>query len=352
MCLVKELILRKIKILVLNINDLGGIERVALNLFNMFKQTELYSNVEIVSVCGDVALSNFKYLKGSSEQSKLIEFAKALDENTVVLSLYDRFSIKLSLIRKVYSLKFRIYACQHADYYAHPILTRILRLLTYRWVDKIIALTSEDGSIYDKLFKNVHVIPNVLSFYPESVSSFSNRNISCAVAGRLVPIKQYDHFVEFLNKVKLCGLNDVGVYRVFGDGSETRRLEKLLNDFGLRSSDILVGKVSNIEEQLCDTRFFFVTSLRESFSMVILEAMACGCIVISYDCPTGPRELINNGYNGFLVPINDREALFSCYIKLLSNPDACQRISNNAREYSKRFLEENIVKQWVSVLHE
>lgn len=336
----------KIKILVLNIDDLGGIERVAVNLCNMFLKSKQFTDIEIVSVNGSDSVKNSRVLKGNSEGSKLLNFAKSLDKDTIVLSLYDRFSIKLALIRRLYHLSFYLTACQHADYYAHRLHTRLLRLLTYKWVDKIIALTQEDALLYKKHFKNIEVIPNSLSFYPEKVVSVNSRSISSAVAGRLVPIKQYEHFIYFIGKV----WDSNKVFKIFGEGPERQKLESLCQELELKHEEILFGKSNEIEEKLNDIRFFVVTSLRESFSMVILEAMACGCIVISYDCPTGPRELIDNGINGFLIPINDIDALTQCYQSLESNPELCQKISDNARAYSKNFLDNKIIVKWRKVL--
>lgn len=336
----------KIKILLLNINELGGIERVAVNLCRMLLSNNTSHDVEIVSLNGTKLVSNCRFLQGSSESNKLYEFSKNIEADTIVLSLYDRLSIKLSIIRKIFSFKFRLFACQHADYFAHRLHTRALRRITYCWVDKIITLTKQDAQLYRKHFEYVYVIPNSLSFYPESVSFFSSRSINAAVAGRLVPIKQFDHFIHFLSNIEASTNN-----KIFGEGVERDKLYKLLSYNGLNGNDILVGKVENIEIELSNTKFFFVTSLRESFSMVILEAMACGCVVISYDCPTGPKELIEDGVNGFLVPLNDTEALINRYSLLVKNPDLCQKISDNARVFSKEFLDKSVINKWMDVFN-
>lgn len=336
----------KIKILVLNINDLGGIERVAINLLKMFSEEVYINDVEIVSVHGDGG--KYKFLEGKNENLKLKKFIETLDDNTIVLSLYDRFSIKLSILKHFFGYKFKLYACQHADYFAHKVHTRFLRKISYLWVDKIIVLTKKDTDIYKKFFSNVYTIPNVLSFYPDRVKDINIRDIECAVAGRLVPIKQYDHFVFFLSKIHEHDKK----YRIYGDGEEFRTLDNLLKDASLESSSILAGKSNDIEKELSNTKFFFVTSLRESFSMVILEAMACGCIVISYDCPTGPSELIEHGENGFLIDLNDKTKLVECYESIMSNPDKCEYISNNARIFAKNFLQSKVISQWKSVFNE
>lgn len=338
----------KIKILVLNINDLGGIERVAVNLYNMFLKLGSYESVEIVSVYGNGGVNNNRVLKGGSEKVKLFRFANTLDRDTVVLSLYDRLSIKLSILRLIRFRNFKLFACQHADYFAHPFHTRVLRGVMYKWVDKIIALTQKDCHLYKKKFSDVYVIPNALSFFPQEVSLISNRKNDCAVAGRLVKIKQYNHFVEFIKRTQSKNIS----HKILGSGVEENHLQNLIEQAGLNDKNILVGEVKDIEIELDNIKFFFVTSLRESFSMVILEAMACGCIVISYDCPTGPGELINSGINGFLVPINNIDALVDCYEQLVKDPSLCQEISMNAREFSKNFLDNKIIDKWNDIIYE
>ncbi|MDC5973691.1 glycosyltransferase [Proteus mirabilis] len=341
-----------IKILVLDITALGGIERVALNMKDMLTQDLYFDSVEIISVTGDTSSMNgVNTLKnGSNENKKLYEFAKNLKENTIVLSLYDRFSIKLSIIRKLFNFKFSLYACQHADYFAHPIKTRILRYITYQWVDKIISLTKQDAVYYKKKFKNVYTIPNALGYYPLSVKKFNNREIDCAAAGRLVPIKQFEHYISLLEKIYNCGYGRA--FRIHGEGPEYSALKNKILGSNLRDLCILSGKSKNIYQELNNTKFFFVTSERESFSMVILEAMACGCVVISYDCPTGPRELIENNINGILIPLNDQLALINKYKELLHNPELCQKISDNARAYSKKFLSSKILINWKFIFNE
>ncbi|MGJ7335659.1 glycosyltransferase [Morganella morganii] len=339
----------KIKILVLNINDLGGIERVAVNLLNMFKSDTRFST-QIVSLNGTTCHPDYVILEGKNENNKLIKFIKEMDSDTIVLSLYDRFSIKLSILRKLikYKQKFKLIACQHADYYAHRIHTRMLRFITYNWVDAIIALTLQDANLYKKHYNNVHTIPNALSFYPKNIPSFNSRNIDCAVAGRLVPIKQYNHFIYLLSHFTTERYN----FKIYGEGMEYDNLKAQLNNANLNSESILVGKTDCLENELINTKFFFVTSLRESFSMVILEAMACGCVVISYDCPTGPRELIDNNVTGILIPLNKKEMLVEKYNWLRNNPELCQEISNRARKNSSLFLKKDILKKWISLFNE
>ncbi|MEZ8557557.1 glycosyltransferase [Vibrio cyclitrophicus] len=337
----------KIKILVLNINDIGGIERVAFNMLEMFKKDRLLSNVEIVSINGESDCSDIKVLTGQDENRKLFYFSKSLDSDTLVLSLYDRFSIKLSFIRGLLKSDFKLYACQHADYFAHRMSTRLLRRIFYCGVDKIIALTNTDSDLYKKHFSKVYTIPNVLGYYPDNALKHNDRHIDCAAAGRLVPIKQYDHYYHLLSVIN--PLKENQSFKLYGDGPESKTLSDLLTSKGMVPEIIQVGTTENIYVELNNTKFFFVTSLRESFSMVILEAMACGCVVISYDCPTGPRELIQHGINGYLVQANDISGLANCYKELFENPEMCQEISNNARFTALKYVESNILKIWKGI---
>ena len=241
----------KIKILVLNISDLGGIERAAMNLYNTFKTSPVTSDVQIISINGKSDKPYAITLKGNSENSKLLYFSKNIDKNTIVLSMYDRFSIKLSIIRKLFHLNFQLYACQHADFFAHKPHTRLLRSIFYRWVDKIIALTEEDSKLYKLKFKHTYVVPNVLSFYPQNIQLLKDRKIDCAAAGRLVPIKQFDHFIYFLQKIyKRCGN-----YKIYGNGIEFNTMHKLLQDSKINSEDILVGSVNDIEKEFFTTLY-------------------------------------------------------------------------------------------------
>ena len=340
--------LMRIYILVLDHSTLGGIEKVAGNLKCMFSDGMSFSSVEIV----DISVLNNKYgnnLTSKSQFSLLSQFICDLADGDIVLSLYDRISIQLAVLRKRYKGTFKLVACQHADYFANRLYTRILRLVTYKFVDYVVALTDTDKSLYEKDGFRVKKIPNPIRFYPEKVQPFELRNNTVIAAGRLNKVKRFDHFV---NVVASC--KDIPNYKfeIWGDGEERQNLERYITSLDLNSMCELMGVSNDFDAILGTTKFIVVTSLRESFSMVILEAMASGCIPISYDCPTGPRELIKDRSNGYLVPDGDYMKIGEIICHLISNPDEAKFLAENARAFSLQYSFKHIKSQWQDIIDE
>lgn len=105
-----------------------------------------------------------------------------------------------------------------------------------------------------------------------------------------------------------------------------------------------------VNEELINSSIFVMTSRSESFSLVLLEAMSCGLPVVAFDCPTGPREMMENNCNGFLISkVGDVESMANALIKLMSNRDLRQRFGKRSLEISKRFHIDAIMEKWISL---
>lgn len=339
----------KIYVLVLNACDLGGIERSSFTLVNTLKNSGY--DAEIVSLHENAEIhidanEQYRLLPGKNEVHKLWDFLKKLPPDTVLISAYDRISFYLSLLRKFTKKRFMLIAHQHADYYAHKPRVRFLRKYSYRLgCDAIVCLTKKDNEYYSKWFSKVYTIPNILdvNFATDAVNeTIAIRPVDFVAAGRLHQIKRFTHFLKLHDYIK----NYRGVTsKLFGHGEE---YEHLLSS-SPSAAEVLSGKSSDIFRDFQKSKFLIVTSERESFSMVIIEAMAAGCVVVSYDCPTGPAELIDNGVNGFLIENGDLQALKEKCLTLLDDHQLCDYISKNAVASSKKFYPDAVVNSWKKV---
>lgn len=95
---------------------------------------------------------------------------------------------------------------------------------------------------------------------------------------------------------------------------------------------------------------FVLSSRFEGLPFVLIEAMVCGTPCISFDCPNGPRELIDSGVNGILVPAEQVEALANAIIELGENPGLRQRLGDQAEHIAKQFSEASIAARWLEIL--
>ena len=122
-----------------------------------------------------------------------------------------------------------------------------------------------------------------------------------------------------------------------GDGPDRQSLEALREKLALQDSVCFLGQRSDVNQLLQESHIFAFTSLTEGFPNALAEAMAAGCACISYDCPTGPSELIDHGVNGFLVEPGDEAEYARLLQRLMDEPELREEFSRNARKSIKRF---------------
>lgn len=343
----------KLHLLLLNAYDFGGIERASCTLLYSFLDADIKCDLFSVrektqeSSCYHYPKTPIDLKGGGNDFSKLYAYAKSLSDDTIVISTYDRITIILSFLFFILRKKCKLIAHQHADYYAHSKKVRLLRRFFYRRVNTICSLTKKDMGFYSEWHSSVKLLPNILSIPAEfncQNINYHDRHIDLIAIGRLDPVKRFQDFIFTANALIKSG--EIRNAMLVGDGPE----RAILND--LDNHHIMIGRNDNVFSLLRNAKVLVVTSLRESFSMVILEAMSQGCIVISYDCPTGPTELIKNGVNGYLVENSNLKVLEDKCRYVINNYDENHFIAKNALLTSKKYTAKNIVDKWVDIINE
>jgi len=130
-------------------------------------------------------------------------------------------------------------------------------------------------------------------------------------------------------------------------------MKKSLNDLIEKEKIAEIIKIhdfkSNISEEIVDSSILLSTSITESFSMVLVEGMACGVPVISFDCPSGPREIINNNENGFLIKDFNETIYMDNLQKLMHDENLRKSFGRSAKNKSYDFRIEKIIYLWKEV---
>ena len=134
---------------------------------------------------------------------------------------------------------------------------------------------------------------------------------------------------------------------VFGEGETRPQLEALITERGVAGSVTLHGHRTDARAGLADASFLVLSASSEGSPLVLVEAMAAGCIPISYDIPYGPADLISHGRNGLLVPAGDIGALAEAIRTLQAMPDhAVDRMRRRARRTAQRYSDLSVTRRW------
>ncbi len=213
-----------------------------------------------------------------------------------------------------------------------------------RKFDRLVVLTDNDAAHWSKVREAV-VIPNSTPFYPENFSDCSGNKIISV--GRLYAQKGYDLLIyawELVHK-----LHPGWTMHIYGNGEDKEKLQQLINSRNLNNSFFLEVPVTNIAEKYIESSFYVMSSRFEGFGMVLIEAMACGLPVISFDCPDGPSDIITDGEDGFLVENANIGKLADKICCLIDDKALRAKMGLTARENVKRYFPDVIMQKWIDL---
>lgn len=217
-------------------------------------------------------------------------------------------------------------------------INRNFRKFTYPFADGIIAQTERAKQIFikRKYNKNIKVIANPLK---EINNNNFNADLKGIVhVGSLIKRKNQTELIRIFHQLNK---EDWKLYLV-GEGPERSTIESLIQELNLGSQVFLVGEVDDVDTWLGKGSIFSFVSLAEGFPNALSEAMAFPLASIAYDCPTGIKELINDGENGFIVPLQDFEVYKTKLGRLIENEDLRLKIMKNSILIREKYTIQNI----------
>jgi len=225
---------------------------------------------------------------------------------------------------------------------------RSIQKIAYRYADELVFLTEELASYAKERYgrEEVVVIPNpvVAPEFGEPEINLPGRFI--AGMGRLVGLKGFDRLIKAYAKLDR---QDVMLV-ILGDGPDRIALSKLADDLGVGSRVILPGNVRSPQSILRCAELYVLPSRTEAFPMALVEAMACSTAPVSFDCQSGPAEIISDGDNGVLVPEGDIDALAEAMAVLLCDQKLRQHIARNAGMVVSRFDVGAVTNRWMELI--
>ena len=207
--------------------------------------------------------------------------------------------------------------------------------------DKFIVLT--DSNKKEWKTNNIISIPNPLSFYPSQVFQEKEEK-KVIMVGSHSYIKGLDRLLNIWAKV--YSQNPSWNLEIFGKIDKDRTFIRLANKLNLKSTVKFFDPVNDIESEYLQASIFALSSRSEGFGMVIVEAMACGLACIAYDCPSGTRDIITDGIDGFLIPEGDEQVFIEKLQLLMNDHNLRYRMGEMARKKALKYKPENILPQW------
>lgn len=234
---------------------------------------------------------------------------------------------------------------RHSIFHYIAMLYDCFFLRRVRGFDELVALTEGDANDWKKYFKNVSIIPNPITFFPNELelkrTEGSNRIIA---VGRLDEQKGFDLLIESFSKISnLCNNWKIDIY---GDGNDKNMLLDMIKKYDLEGRVIINPPTSDIYKEYMSSDFFVLSSRYEGYALVLNEAMSCSLPCVAFRCKYGPEDAIINGENGLLVPNGDMNLLADGMLWLIEHEEERLKMGQKARISSARYKKEKIMEEW------
>lgn len=230
----------------------------------------------------------------------------------------------------------------------NPITSPAARKLAAALSYKIVTLTQADSEVFQKRYKakNTTVIPNPITIRIDSKTDLKSKTV--LAVGRFEHQKGFD---MLLQAWKHCRCKEFGwKLKIVGSGSLKEELEKQIYADKISDTVELQNPVEDVSSLYRDASLFVMSSRFEGLPLVLIEAMAMGLPIVSFDCETGPRDIVKDRVTGRLLPAFDIVAMSKTIDELTSNQALLEEYSINSITYSKKFDINPIIVSWEKLI--
>lgn len=346
-----------------NLNNSGGTERVGSLIANGL--SEIGHDIVMTSISGGEApffqlnreikvTSLFNTPGRAISRAPLIisKLRKLLKEEKIdVLIVVESMSVLFSLPATL-GLPVKHICWEHFNFKNDLGKTgrRVARQLAARFCDSVVTLTERDKQYWldgTKHKNQITAIPNPCPF-PVQQNSYSTNNKVVLAVGRLVEIKGYDLLLKAWIRVAEAAPD--WQLKIVGEGEERETLTQFIIDNGLSDDVELVGNTDNVAQYYEQAAIFCLSSRFEGFPMVLLETLSFGLPVVSFDCDTGPEEVLN-GTGSILVDCYETKKLAEGLITLIKDADLRKSISIKSKQKALEYQTDRIINKWVELLN-
>lgn len=345
-----------------NLNHAGGTERVGSLIANGL--SEAGHTIVMTSVsCGD---KPFFSLNDDIKVTSLFDTpGRALyrtpltikrlrkllkEENIDALITVESMGVLCSL-PAVFGLPVKHICWEHFNFKSDlgKVGRRVARQLAARFCDSVVTLTERDKQYWldgTKHNNQITAIANPCPFPVQNNIYKESSKIVLAI-GRLADQKGFDYLCQAW--LKVAKYSPGWKLKIVGEGERRRELTQYITDNELTDSVELVGNTNNVKKYYEEAAIFCLSSRFEGFPMVLLETLSFGLPVVSFNCDTGPEEVLN-GTGALLVEPENTDALATSLIELINDEQSRSNIAVKSKEKALQYQIEEIIKHWDELL--
>lgn len=363
--------MKKILVYINSMAPSGGIERVVANLFNELSKNEidiiiltkdkkdsfyeLNKKIKIISINNYLKLDlkmtkwhrSYQVIKNIIKGN--IKLRKKLNEVNpdfiYVVSPLEALEIFLNKNKKA-----KLIITEHGSKLGYNKIYNIIKKVVYPKAYKLIVPSTLDTELYLKEKYPAVYIPH-LSTYKDNKKNELNSKIVLNI-GRYTDDKQQEILIEIWSKLSKENLDNDWKLYIVGSGENKEKLRKKIIEYQLENVIKLLEPQKDIENYFKKASIFAFTSRYEGFGMVLLEAMSFGIPCISFNCPSGPRDIIKNNQTGYLVDNFDKEKYKNSLSILIKDEKLRKELGVKAYEFSKKWDNEDIIEKWKNIIGE
>lgn len=301
----------------------------------------------------DIKLTGNKFSKLFQYKKQIQKHIEQLKPDGIIVCDFGLkgFSVPLLVKTKV-PLIFEAHGSKYneSQYYKINFFSEITHNFKYFYrnfcakrFDYFVALSKE--SLMEWSLKEGVVIPNPL-YSPNNKTSDVTSKTVIAVARQ-----SYEKGLDRLLYIwkLIAEKHPDWKLEIYGSQNQALGLDDVVKEYNITSSVRFFEPIKNIEEKYCGSSIYVMTSRSEGFPMVLLEAMSYGLPIVAYDCPIGPRSIIANGKNGFLIPEEDSAAFAQKMSDLITDDELRKKMGTKGKEMVKEYDVDAIMLKWESL---
>jgi glycosyltransferase involved in cell wall biosynthesis len=213
--------------------------------------------------------------------------------------------------------------------------------------DALVTLTEADAADYRDAFPRANAliccIPNAVAWEPVVAAPDLGQKIVVS-GGRFEHRKGFHRLIEAY--APITQKHPQWQLHIYGKGPEEGRLRALIAKLGVEENVRLMGFAHDFQSALSEGSIYAMAPIYEGFGLVFVEAMSRGLPVVTYDCPRGPGEIVEDGVNGRLIPDGDSAALTAAIVELIEDQHLRQRMGARALADVGKWQADSIARRW------